>query len=329
MPLDHHVVSEVWMRVVYFGSGDFAVPALRWLVNSRHEVSLVVSQPDRPAGRGKTLQPTPTAERAAVEGLAIIKCEDVNTPEMIERLSASQADIGVVAAFGQKLLEPVRSAFRLGCINLHASLLPKFRGASPISAAILAGERRTGVTVFRLVDRMDAGPILLRRETMIGATETTGELHDRLSGVACDAIGAALELLDKDPAFPGETQDETQVSYARKLKKSDGFLNFADPAERLALIVRAMWPWPGARCRFVPAGEGGRATDLAMITATAVPMSVPEQPGTITPVMTVATGQGTLEVHSVQPAGSRAMSWQEFVNGRRVRPGDRLERIAS
>lgn len=314
------------MRVVYFGSGDFAVPTLRWLVNSRHELPLVVTQPDRPAGRGKTLQPTPVAVRAAAEEVETLQCENVNAPEVVERLAALKADIGVVAAFGQKLLEPLRSAFPASCINLHASLLPRFRGAAPIHAAILTGESKTGVTVFRLVDRMDAGPVLLTRETMIGATETAGELHDRLAGICCDAIGATLDLLETQPDYPGEPQDESQATYAKKLKKSDGVLDFAQPAERLALLVRAMWPWPGARCRYVPAKDG-KPTDLTVITATALPQSVQDKPGTISPVLTVATGEGALEIHSVQPAGSRAMSWQEFVNGRRVRPGDRMEKL--
>jgi len=315
------------MRVVYFGSGDFAVPALRWLVNSRHELLRVVTQPDRPAGRGKALHPTATALRAAHEGVAVFKHEDVNESAVVEQLRALGVDIGVVAAFGQKLSEPLRSAFRLGCINLHASLLPKFRGASPISAAILAGRRETGVTVFRLVDRMDAGPILLQRETTIGPTETAGELHDRLAGICCDALGAALDLLERRPEFAGEPQDESQATYAGKLRKFDGYLDFSQSAEQLALWVRAMWPWPGARCRFVPARSGGKELDITLIAATAVPAPATEPPGTITRVMTVAAGQGTLEVHSLRPAGSRAMSWQEFVNGRRIKPGDRLERI--
>jgi len=314
------------MRVIYFGSGDFAVPSLRWLKNSRHEVLLVVTQPDRPAGRGKVLQPTPTAERAEVEGLPVLKFENVNAPEVVEQLAVLQADIGVVAAFGQKILEPVRSVFRLGCINLHGSLLPKFRGASPIVGAILAGERKTGVTVFRLVDRMDAGPILLKRETMIGPTETAGELHDRLASVACDAIGSALDLLERDPTA-GEPQDESQASVAKKLKKVDGYLRFDESAEQLALRVRALWPWPATRCRFVPADAAKRPVEISLVVASAVPVVVKDPPGTILPTLTVATGQGALEIYSVQPAGSKLMSWQEFVNGRRVQPGDRLEPV--
>ncbi len=317
------------MRVVYFGSGDFAVPPLRALVNSRHEVLLVVTQPDRPAGRGKVLQPTPTAEQAEEDGLPLLKCEDVNAPAVVEQLISLKADIGVVAAFGQKMSEPVRSAFTEGCINLHASLLPKHRGASPISAAILAGDTLTGVSVFRLVDRMDAGPVLLTRQTSILSTETTGELHDRLSRVGCDAVKAAMDLLEKNPQIPGEPQDDTQTTYAKKLKKCDGFLQFTRPAEELARLVRAMSPWPGARCRYVPAAPDGKAVELTLLAATSVPTGVSAAPGTIAPMMTVATGEGTLEIQGVQPAGGRAMSWQEFVNGRHVQAGDRLESLAS
>jgi methionyl-tRNA formyltransferase len=162
---------------------------------------------------------------------------------------------------------------------------------------------------------------------MIGATETAGELHDRLARICCDAIGAALDLLENQPDCPGEPQDDSRATTAKKLKKSDGYLDFTAPAERLALLVRAMWPLPGARCRYVPAASGGKPVELTLITATAVPKKTSESPGVITPLMTVATGQGELEIHSVQPAGSRAMSWQEFVNGRRTRAGDRMESI--
>lgn len=319
------------MRVVYFGSGDFAVPALRWLVNSPHALPLVVTQPDRPAGRGKTVQPTPVAERATVEGVEVLRCEDVNRPEIIARIAALKADVGVVAAFGQKLLGPLREVFPAGCINLHGSLLPKFRGASPIAAAILAGEKRTGVTVFRLVDRMDAGPMLLKRETMIASTETAGELHDRLARICCDAIGVALKLLEADPHCPGEPQDESQATYARKLKKSDGYLCFDKPAEEVSLLIRAMTPWPGARCRFVPAVSkpGDVGVEITLTNASAVPNPLSLEPGAITPVLTVAAGQGGLELHSVQPAGKREMSWQDFVNGRRVQPGDRLMSLSA
>lgn len=310
------------MRVMFFGSGDFGTPALRWLANSPHNVVAVVTQPDRPAGRGKQVQPTPVAERAILEGFELVKYVNVNTPQAIADLREFKADIAVVIDFGQKLLGDLRSLFPSECVNVHGSLLPKYRGAAPIARAILAGETKTGVTVFRLVDRMDAGPILIKRETMIGPYETAEELHGRLSGVACDALAAALRLYETNPLPSGEHQDESLATRAPKLSKTEGRLDFTESAELLGRRCRAFWPWPGARCRFV--GSDGKATDVTICSATAAPVVATEPPGTLTEVLTVATGSGTLEIHSIQPSGKRAMGWLDFVNGRHVKPGDRF-----
>ncbi len=313
------------MRVVFFGSGEFAVPSLRWLINSAHEVVAVVTQPDRLAGRGKNLQPTPVALNAVEHALPVERCEDVNEERFVAKMRGLGADIGVVIAFGQKLLGPLRSAFASECINLHASLLPKFRGAAPIPAAILAGEQSTGVTAFRLIDMMDAGPILVQRQTVIASTETAGELHERLSRIACDTLDTTLRLHVDDALPAGVPQEESQATHAPKLTKADGYLRFDETAEQLARRCRAMWPWPGARCRYVAAD--GRSEEIAIATATAVPSVSGGTPGTITDVLTVATAAGALEIHSLQPAGKRVMSWQDFVNGRHVRAEERMERI--
>ncbi len=311
------------MRVVFFGSGGFAVPSLRWLANSPHEVVLVVTQPDRPAGRTRQLQPTPVAVQAGEEGFAVERCEDVNAEAFVARVRGLGADLGIVIDFGQKLRGLLRSAFPSECVNLHGSLLPKYRGASPIAAAILNGEPRTGVTVFRLVDRMDAGPILVQRETMIAPEETAEELHARLSRVGCDAIDAALKLHEGETLPPGTPQNDSAATLAPKLKKSDGHLRFDEPADAIERRIRAMYPWPGGRCRYVPAeGEG---VELTIVQATVVPREAGAPPGTITERLTVAAASGSLELQAVQPAGKRVMSWQDFVNGRRVRAGDRLE----
>jgi len=315
------------MRVIFFGSGDFGAPALRWLANSKHDVVAVVTQPDRPAGRGKQLQATPVAERAILESFDLLKLDDVNSDRTIATLREYKADIGVVIDFGQKLFAEVRSLFPSQCINVHASLLPKYRGAAPIARAILNGETKTGVTVFRLVDRMDAGPMLVKRETMIGPFETAEELHGRLAGVACDALDAALKLHEQTPLPPGEVQDESQATQAPKLSKAEGRIDFTQPAEAIGRYCRGLWPWPGARCRFV--GTDGRAVDVTLSSATATPVETTEPPGTITPILTVATGRGTLEIHALQPAGKRVMGWQDFVNGRRVQPGDRFVSLES
>ncbi|HPD28868.1 MAG TPA: methionyl-tRNA formyltransferase [Phycisphaerae bacterium] len=313
------------MRVVYFGSGEFAVPALRWLAHSPHEIAAVVTQPDRPAGRGKKQTATPVGGMAESLGLPVYKTEDTNEAGFVEQIRSLGADLGIVAAFGQKLHAPLRSAFAGECINIHSSLLPKYRGAAPINWAILKGEPKTGVSVFRLVDRLDAGPVLIRRETMIGSTETAAELHDRLAGIACDALGATLKLLEQDLHHPGEPQDESLATQAPKLTKADGMLRFDEPAEQIALRCRAMWSWPGARCLYRNAD--GRTEEIIIATASAIPAQASEPPGTITSLLTVATRQGTLEIHGLKPAGKRVMSWQDFVNGRHVKPGDRLEAV--
>jgi len=313
------------MHVVFFGSGEFGVPALRWLAGSRHTVVAVVTQPDRPAGRGKKLQPTPLAVQALREGLPVRHAANVNDPQFVAELRALRADIGVVVDFGQKISSAVRSVFPSECINIHASLLPAYRGASPVAYAILNGETRTGVTVFRLTDRWDAGPILVTRETAIGPYETQEELSRRLAGIGCDALDAALQLHEHDPLPAGRPQDESQATYAPKLTKADGYLRFDEPAERIARRCRAMWPWPGGRCRFVPAV--GSPVEVTIAAATASPAPTDAAPGTITEVLTVATGEGTLEIHSLRPAGKRLMGWKDFVNGRHVRPGDRFESL--
>ncbi|UCD28540.1 MAG: methionyl-tRNA formyltransferase [Planctomycetota bacterium] len=314
------------MRVVFFGSGEFAVPTLWWLINSHHEIAAVVTQPDRPTGRGKKPQPTPVATKAEEHNLPIERCEDVNAKPFIEKVRSLQADIGVVIAFGQKMSAQLCSVFPSECINLHASLLPKYRGASPISAAILAGETETGITVFRLVDRLDAGPILVQRKTTIEPMETCGELHDRLAGICCDAVDAALKLHQTDTLPPGEQQDESKVVPAPKLKKSDGYLRFDEPANKIALRCRAMWPWPGARCRYLP--PEGKPVEVIICSASAIPKNTNAPAGTITDMLSVSTSAGMLEIHSLKPAGKRLMSWQDFVNGRHVKPGHCFESLS-
>jgi methionyl-tRNA formyltransferase len=173
------------------------------------------------------------------------------------------------------------------------------------------------------VDRLDAGPILVQRETMIGPCETRQELHDRLARVGCDALDTALALHESDPLPAGEPQDESRATRAPKLRKADGYVRFNEPAELIARQCRAYWPWPGARCRYVAAS--GQGVDVTLGAATVIPTDADAAPGTVTRVLTVATGAGCVEIHSLQPAGKRLMGWLDFVNGRHVQPGDRFE----
>ncbi|MBN1490402.1 MAG: methionyl-tRNA formyltransferase [Phycisphaerae bacterium] len=319
------------MRIVYFGSGEFAVPTLRALANTAHDVVAVITQPSRPSGRGRKLTPTPTAEWGAKLELPVIEAQNVNDPELVNRIRGLAARLGVVVAFGQKLGRELITSMRCGCVNVHASLLPKYRGAAPINWAILNGELKTGVTVFRLTDRIDAGEILVQRQTMICEDETAGELHDRLARIGPDAIKAALEMFEQDDEPRGYEQDATEVSVAPKLTKESGLLDFRYPATVLVRQVRAMSPWPGARGLFCSA-SGSHREEVTFVGVRAVERPgevVNRAPGTLTDLYEVVTGQGTLELHVVKPAGGRAMAWQDFVNGRHVQPEDRFETISA
>jgi methionyl-tRNA formyltransferase len=313
------------LRIVYFGSGEFAVPCLRWLVNSRHEVVNVVTEPDRAIELEKAVLPTPVAAQAAEEGLNVLFCEDVNAPDFVEQIKSLKADIGIVAAFEQEVLSSLRSAFDGGCVNIHASLLPKYRGPDAVAWSILNGEARTGVTVFRMVDKLYAGPILVQRETVVKPIETCEELNYRLARVACDAIGAAIKALDDDLRFAGEPQDDSQAIEVPRLKESDGYLHFDEPAESIALRCRAMWPWPGGRCLYCSAS--GQSEKVIIVTATPILATKDIAPGTVTPEYTVATAKGALQIHGLEMPDKRLLSWETFVKERQVQPGDRFQPV--
>ncbi len=314
------------MRMLFFGSGAFAVPTLR-NVQQNHDVAAVITQPDRPSGRGRKLTPTPVKERALQLGLEVITVEQVNDESMVRRLLDFGADVGVVLAFGQKIGAPIRDAIPGGCINAHASLLPKYRGAAPFQWTIINGEEKTGVTVFKLVQRMDAGPILTTRWTSPKPEETACELHDRLAAIAVDAITGALELYANDPNPPGEPQDDAEATPAPKLRKEDGFIDFAKPAAELAHFVCGMWDWPGARCRF-SSSDSTRGEDVVLARARlAEGQTVALAPGQLDSRLLLATGDGMLELLEIKPAGGKLMTWPDFANGRHVKAGDRFSRV--
>jgi len=317
------------MRIVFLGSGGFATPTLRWLQQSEHRVELVVTQPARPGGRGRNLIATDVRRCADELGLRTIEAEDVNLPDFASEIRSLAADLGIVIAFGQKLGRDFLSAIRTGCINLHASLLPKYRGAAPINWAILRGEEKTGCTVFRIVERMDAGPILASRWTYIKPEESAGELHDRLAAVGVDAVQAALASFTDGMPPEGTPQDDARATTAPKLKKSDGHLRFDRPVVEIVRRICAMTPWPGAAARF-QSGEG-RWEDLMIVRARRAEVPDPPKipPGTIDVRRYVAASDGHLEILEVKPSSGRLMTWADFVNGRHVAAGDSMSSLDS
>ncbi len=317
------------MRLVYFGSGQFAVPILQSIQGAGHEVLAVVTQPDRPAGRGRKLRPTPVRELAQERGLRVIAVEKVNDPAVTAEILGLGARIGVVAAFGQKIGQPLLEGFPAGMINAHASLLPKYRGAAPINWAIVEGQEETGVTIFRLVEKMDAGAMFVKRRTLIKPAETADELEVRLGGIACDAAKAALEIFEYTDNPRMEVQDESQATKAPKLSKKDGYVDFAQPAWKAVHRICGLWSWPGAACDFRKA-DGVRRERVVLGHAYIIrndDLADKPAPGTILPDLCVQTGQGAIRITEIKPANSKLMRFEDFARGRHFAPGDRFETL--
>lgn len=316
------------MRIVFFGSGAFARPTLQWLGQSEHTVVAVVTQPAKGSGRGRHVVRTPVGALADELGIPLLEAEDVNAPEFLQKLRALDARLGLVIAFGQKLGPALLNTFPFGCINLHASLLPKYRGAAPINWALIRGETETGCTVFKIVQRMDAGPVIVMRQTLIKPQESAGELHDRLAAVGVDAVRAALEK------YPGEVepamtpQDEILATKAPKLRKEMGLIDFDQPAPAVAHHISGMTPWPGAQTRFE--SREGRWENVLITRARSAEVAdlALDAPGTIDARLHVACSGGFLEVLEIQPSSGRVMPWRDYVNGRHVRAGDQFINVS-
>lgn len=322
------------MRLVFFGSGAFGLPTLAHLASSgKHDVAAVVTQPDKPAGRGGRLTPTPIAAWAAehLPGVPILKPPKVNAPEVVEeihRLASPSDPVFVVIAFGQKLSPRLLEG--VFAINLHASLLPRWRGAAPINAAILAGDTFTGNSVITLADRMDAGLILGQTDPPrpIDPLITAGELHDELSAEGPELIDRVLAQ-HAAGSLSARHQDESQVTIATKLSKSDGLLDFHQPADFLRRQVHALTPWPGATTTLVTEADADPiALKLLRVRTVSDPsLATGREPGEIIdPVRGVVccANQTSLEVLELQPAGKRAMDWASFARGRQLPPSARF-----
>jgi methionyl-tRNA formyltransferase len=299
-------------RLAFMGSPDFSVPALRALHAAGHEIAMVYCQPPRPAGRGQKETPCPVHRVALELGLP------VRTPARVRRDTAEHAafaalelDAAIVAAYGLILPREMLEAPKLGCLNIHASLLPRWRGAGPIQAAILAGDTESGITIMRMDEGLDTGPMLLRGATPIGPRTTTPELHDALAEIGAPLV---LRALAEQPA--PVPQPENGVTYAPKLGKEDGRLNWAEDAEALDRRVRALNPWPGTYFRH---GED------TLRVLEAEPAAGNGTPGTVLDDSAlIACGEGALRLLRLQRAGRAAMPAKDFLRGYALAPGDVL-----
>jgi len=310
------------MRVVFMGSPEFAVPCLRALAGA-HDVALVVSQPDKPAGRGSQLT-APAVKLAALElGLPVIQPRSARTGELRDALLASGAELAVVVAYGKILPAAVLDALPRGCINVHASILPRYRGAAPVQWAVIHGDPETGVAIMQLDEGMDTGPVLLERRIPIDPQETSGELLARLAPIGAAALLDAIAAISAGTAR-AVAQDHGAATHAPMLQKSDGLVDFARPAREVAARIRGVDPWPGAQ-----ALHRGQIVKLFRATATPRPPG-PEAPGTVIAIddagLHVACGQDVCVIREIQAPGRKRLTVAQFAAGRGVAVGDRLSR---
>jgi len=308
------------LRILFFGTPEFALVSLDALLRSQHQVIGVVTQPDRPRGRGQRVSESPVKQRAVNAGLPVLQPERLRDTEFVETVTGLEADLGVVAAYGKILTDRVLAIPPLGMVNVHGSVLPRYRGAAPVHRAIIAGETETGVTIMRVVKALDAGPMFAKATRPIAADETSDEVERDLARLGADLLVTTLD--DLGAGRTRETpQDETLATYAPRLTKDDGNVDWSWPASRLHNLIRGLHPWPHAaaflndrRVILHRSAVGGSAAQSS--------------PGTILEAhgdrLVVATGDGALDLVEVQAEGKRKMLVREFLSGHSVAVGDRF-----
>jgi methionyl-tRNA formyltransferase len=314
------MVNASPLRLMFFGTPEFAVPTLDALLHSRHVVVGVVTRQDRARGRGQKIGMTSVKERALAAGIPVLQPERLNEPEFLAALKDFAADLGIVAAYGKILSETVLAIPRLGSINVHASLLPRYRGAAPVHRAILEGERETGVTIMRMVKALDAGPMLATARRAIGPDETSEDVERALSRLGAPLLVSVVDALSAGPV-PGAPQDDGAATYAHRITREDGIVDWTRSAEAVHNLIRGLHPWPHA----FTFHRGQRLILRRSEKGSPDPFS---GPGTILEAsgdrLHVATADGVIAITELQAEGRRPMSAREFLAGHRMAPGDLL-----
>ncbi len=312
------------MRIAFFGTPPPSAPYLSALARSDHEVVAVVTQPDRPAGRGREPRPSPVKERAIELGLPVLAPEDAADGEFIDALAEVSPELGVVVAYGEVLIRRLLELPPRGFVNVHYSLLPELRGAAPVYGALRQGLERTGVTVQYMARKLDAGDILLQRELQIAEDDTRGTLTDRLTEIGVPALMDAVGLIEAGTA-PRVPQKHELATYVGRVETDDCRIDWSLPAAEVRALVRACTPWPGAWCEL-----GGGRVKVQDVCVVQNVLRQGGRPGRIVEIPlgggpVVLAGRDAVQIRALQPAGKRAMTGEEFLRGARLRPGDSFE----
>jgi methionyl-tRNA formyltransferase len=315
------------LRVVFFGTPQFAVPSLEGLLRSRHHVAGVITQPDRPRGRGQKVTDAPVKALAVAEGVPVYQPPRLKDAEAAARLRQWQPDVGVVAAYGRLIPDELLAIPRLGMINVHASLLPKYRGAAPVHRAVIAGERETGVTIMRVIRELDAGAMFAKATRPIAEEETSDVVEQALAQLGAGLLVDVMDALAEGTARE-EPQDDSQATYAAKITREEGAIDWSQPAFVIHNKVRGLYPWPHAHTFL----DGARL--IVLRARVEAPIAYPQPPGTVMHVsrdaLHVVAGDGrVLAIDTLQLEGKRPMSVRDFVAGRPVSTGTRLGGLVS
>jgi methionyl-tRNA formyltransferase len=309
------------MEIIFFGTAEFAIPAFKALLASKHKVVALVTQPDRKRGRNLKIQPPPAKVLAETHGIPVYQPEDASSGEAIEYMKKLGADLFVVIAFGQILKRQALAIPKISAINLHGSLLPRYRGAAPTNWAIINGDKMSGVTIIRMSERMDEGDIILKREVAVDAEDTNITLNETLSALGAETLIEAIELIESGRAA-FQPQDKAQVTIAPKLKKEDGIIDWAKPSEVIHNRVRGLLPWPGAYTSGL-----GKILKILNTELTSYPPKDGSKPGEILDIIkgkgiVVNTGSGAIVIKYLQLEGGKALDADSFLRGHKLGIGD-------
>jgi methionyl-tRNA formyltransferase len=305
------------LRIAFMGTPDFAVPALRNLIDSHHKVVCVYSQPPRPKGRGQHVQPSPVHEVAQGAGIEVRTPVNFKRDEDIAAFMALELDVAVVAAYGLILPKAILDAPKYGCLNIHASLLPRWRGAAPIHRAILEGDTETGITIMQMEEGLDTGPMILKKSVPIRSATTAQSLHDILAAMGSSMIETVLDELANKGGLSSTLQPEEGATYAKMLKKEEGRIDWSKPAAVIDRQIRALNPWPGTWCE-TDSGKRLKILEVELLKDISGPA------GTVNDDGVVACGEGALKLLSIQPENKKPMPTRDAYNGGYLKVGQRL-----